>query len=51
MIDGLWRGEIKCNGEGWRLKSTELQQECMSLEVEHVKAHRSEKELEMTLFQ
>ena len=61
IIDGLWRGEMKCIGP--RAKNADLwiwiwekvrriHQEGVLLEVEHVKAHRSKKEVqEMKLFE
>ena len=60
IIDGLWRGEVKCVGpqakdaDLWILVREEvsrIHQESMLLEVEHVKAHRSKKEKkDMALF-
>ena len=61
LIDGLWRGEMRCIGP--RAKDADLwiliwedfhrvHQEGVWVEVEHVKAHRSNKEMhEMSLFQ
>ena len=61
IIDGLWRGEMKCIGPRakgadlwiWILEEVRrVHQEGVLLEVEHVKAHRSKKEKqEMTLFE
>ena len=61
IVDGLWRGEMKCIGP--KAKDADLwiwiweevrriHQEGVLLEVEHVKAHRSKKEVqEMKLFE
>ena len=61
IIDGLWRGEMGCSGPGakdadlWILIWEELhgvRQEGILVEVEHVKAHRSKKEMQhMSHFQ
>ena len=42
-IDGLWRGEKECRGPKSKVADL-IHQEGIILEVEHVKAHRSEKE-------
>ena len=61
IIDGLWRGEMKCIGSRamdadlwiWIWEEVRrIHQEGVLLEVEHVKAHRSKKEVqEMKLFE
>ena len=60
IIDGLWKGEMKCIGpttkdaDLWILISEELHRvhQGLLVEVEHVKAHRSKKEKQqMSLFE
>ena len=61
IIDGLWRGAMKCIGptaqdaDLWRLIWEEVhrtREEGTLPEVEHVKVHRSQKEKnKMTLFE
>ena len=61
IIDRLWRGEMICTGpktkdaDLWIMIWEEVHRihlEGCLLEVEHIKAHRSEKEMqEMTLFE
>ena len=59
IIDGLWRGETRCIGPGtkdadlWILIREELHSvrpEGILVEVEHVKAHRTKKEMQQMSF-